>query len=720
MRKKIVGYALYCLVLVIVGIVSWVTKDAGAVPYNLTDGTKQSGTITLNGAVQDSANTTYDFRGILVGSNAASSMRFGFIGATHLSLTGQGSMLALRVKTVTTDPGSTADFKTTTHDSAYASILNARIIYTEQGIASAGDLYGFTSAGQSSLVKSGASNQVLRSNGVDSMPVWDNNLGGTFNFTTSTHTSAYVTNFNARTVYTEQGVAGNGDIFGFIGSGQTSLIKSGASNQLLRSNGVGSQPIWDNTVGGTFNFTTSNHASLYSTNLNARFVYTEKGITENGDLFGFIGSGQSSLVKSGPLGYILKSSGIGTMPRWEENTATADWENPGAIGNTTPNTIKATSETSTYGYYADLHATTANFVNSTHTSLAANTSMTIAGRALTAWVPSQNILVNSEFVGDAHPSQANSGLARSNDAYNVDMWNAYSSAGTYTNFVGVGVDSNAGTYNYMGIGHDSSTANRHYAVVQIIETALTKPVQGQKVSLSFSAEYLTTNLSASGLSAGILCSTATADAPNAVYSAVPTLGTAWTLVASTNTGTLAATWSTYYLENISIPNNCNNIAVTFWNPGTTEAVNATWLVANPKLEAGSGSTPYKPDNPLISLQKTYRYVNALPSAIGTAGAATIVDFTIVIPQPMSCNSPSASTPLSTMFSVMGMNGYLLYNTTNPAVSLPWAVASGGNRGFNIRLSNFSGMTTGTVTVYTQSAGAVGASVNNKIMLTCEM
>lgn len=365
MRKKIIGYALYCLVLVIVGVISLETRDAGAVPYNLTDGSKQSGTMTFNGSVQDSSVTTYNFNGNIQASNQASNVYYGFIGATNMSLTGTGSMLALRVKTITTDPGSTADFKSSTHDSTYATIFNARTVYTEQGIASSGDLYGFISSGQSSLVKSGASNQILRSNGVGSMPIWDNNIGGTFNFVNSTHTSSY------------------------------------------------------------------------STNGNIRNFYTEKGVAENGDMLGFVGSGQSSLVKSGPTGYVLKSSGIGTMPRWEDNTASTDWTIPGTIGSVTPNTGNFTSLTSTYEYVGESHATTIQvnagtmsyaYIGETHaTTVTANfigtQQLTVSGAGQSA-----------NFVGSTHTTISTAGITVTGGALLSSLtspWTSFTASGTF-------------------------------------------------------------------------------------------------------------------------------------------------------------------------------------------------------------------------------------------------------------------------------------------------
>ena len=64
-------------------------------------------------------------------------------------------------------------------------------------------------------------------------------------------------------------------------------------------------------------FTNVMATSTYTVNLNAKYVYMDDGVATNGDLYGFIGNGQSSLVKSGPTGYVLTSQGTGTMPAWK-------------------------------------------------------------------------------------------------------------------------------------------------------------------------------------------------------------------------------------------------------------------------------------------------------------------------------------------------------------------------------------------------------------------
>lgn len=109
----------------------------------------------------------------------------------------------------------------------------------------------------------GTSGQLLKSGGAGSLPTWTSSP----TFVTTTHDSAYVTNFNARTVYTEKGVATAGALYGFIAGGQSSFIPAGASGLVLTATGASSLPTWQAAAGGassniTYGFTSVEHSSL--------------------------------------------------------------------------------------------------------------------------------------------------------------------------------------------------------------------------------------------------------------------------------------------------------------------------------------------------------------------------------------------------------------------------------------------------------------------------
>jgi hypothetical protein len=106
-------------------------------------------------------------------------------------------------------------------------------------------------------------------------------------------------------------------------------------------------------TGGTFDFISVTHMSLTGM-LSTTAI--KVGNSQAGDMLGFIGDGQSSLVKSGPIGYVLKSGGVGVQPRWEAESGgggSPDWTAPGTIGSTTPNTGKFTTLRSTTGVTVD-------------------------------------------------------------------------------------------------------------------------------------------------------------------------------------------------------------------------------------------------------------------------------------------------------------------------------------------------------------------------------
>lgn len=361
---------------------------------------------------------------------------------------------------------------------------------------------------------------------------------------------------------------------------------------------------------------------------------------------------------------------------------------------------------------------TATFVASKHTSLAANTSMTIAGRALTAWVPAHNILVNSEFVGDVHPSQTSTTTVRTDDTYPLDMWNFYTTGSAY-NYIGSTVATvNKGTYRWAAVKANSAAYKG--AMVQIVENALTVPVQGQKVSLSFAAQYVTA-APTGAINGGILCSTATADAPNAVYSsgAVPTLGTAWTLIASVATNALTTDFVTYYLENVAIPNACNNIAVAFWN-STAEASGVIWQIANPKLEMGVGATPYMPDASAVARTKLYRYVwhGNKSSVMGSAVSSTQGHFGYSPPVQMLC-APAVSLANGTGgVSLYNIKAGTIQNTTSAASVGISGVAEGyGGVDLYVYFTGFSTLTAGDPHLLWNAAPL---AYLNYVIFTCEL
>lgn len=266
----------------------------------------------------------------------------------------------------------TGNFTSTTHTSLYSTNLNARTVYTEKGVAENGDLYGFIGSGQTSLVKSGPSGYVLKSRGIGTMPAWQAESGGggspdwtnpgtigsvtpnTIKGTTIESTSGLTIDaggiMSTDTVaaggsgiagYADPGTAiSSGDRLGyyFLGGAKDNAHSmdnaagmSAYATQNWSGSAAGTKLQFEVTPNGsttrstavtidqdsTATFVTSKHTSEYAASFNARTVYTEKGVAENGDLYGFIGSGQTSLVKSGASGLVLKSNGVGNMPIWD-------------------------------------------------------------------------------------------------------------------------------------------------------------------------------------------------------------------------------------------------------------------------------------------------------------------------------------------------------------------------------------------------------------------
>lgn len=303
-----------------------------------------------------------------------------------------------------------------------------------------------------------------------------------------------------------------------------------------------------------------------------------------------------------------------------------------------------------------------------------------------------NLLVNSGFIGDVHPSQTLANRGREDSSYNIDMWKGYTSVvGTagYYNYVSQLSDPLTGAYDFVGINH--ATITQQTSLVQFVENAVTSNLQGSVASLSFYAESVAGHIPAGGITGGVLCWTGTANVPikplpTSSWGASPQWSANWLpLTGIINTGILGTTWSYYKLENFAVPNSCKNLAVIFWTPGTTEAAGIEYHLANIKLEQGSTATAYKPLS--ISLENTmiYRYVSATYALIGVSNAAgSVVAASYNFPTEMLCASPA----ISLTGALTGFN----FRTGTSYVQSPPVISSPFKSQFfaYLNLNNFNG------------------------------
>lgn len=265
------------------------------------------------------------------------------------------------------------------------------------------------------------------------------------------------------------------------------------------------------------------------------------------------------------------------------------------------------------------------------------------------YIGNPNLLVNSEFYGDAHPLQTASTQGRPDTYYSVDMWKGYTSVATpagYYNYIAPKTDNLTGAFNFIGMNH-ATTASQQTALVQFVEGSVTSALQGSAVSLSFNAESLAQHIPVGGITGGVLCWTGTANSPSkplpgSSWGAVPVWSSSWSLLANTvNTGAMGTTWGYYKIENISVPTSCTNLAVIFWTSGTSEAAGIEYHLANIKLEQGATATTYKPDAPSFALTKLNRYVVAYRNMTGYSDAARLY-FILPLTNAMLCAAPVAS------------------------------------------------------------------------------
>lgn len=183
-------------------------------------------------------------------------------------------------------------------------------------------------------------------------------------------------------------------------------------------------------------------------------------------------------------------------------------------------------------------------------------------------------------------------------------------------------------------------ATAQVGFVQFLTAQQTRPLRGQKVSLSL-------DLWATGITNirfGVLSWTGTADAVTSdvvgTWDTLPTLATNWTYAKSSPGQSIQTTRTRHYLLDITIPTTANNLAVFVWLPAQ-EGSGDLFNVARVKLEPGTVATPFVARDPgveqaLISrlLQLIDASNNALDSNPGTRTAATTLTFPVKLDYPM--------------------------------------------------------------------------------------
>lgn len=171
------------------------------------------------------------------------------------------------------------------------------------------------------------------------------------------------------------------------------------------------------------------------------------------------------------------------------------------------------------------------------------------------------------------------------------------------------------------------TANNQVALVQFIENINAKKFQNKKVSLSFYAKTIGTEIA--NLRAAVLSWTGTADSLTSDVIATwaqdgtnPTWATNWTMENTPSNLALTSSYQQFKIENINIDTSeMTNLAVVIWVDDGTIASGDDFYITGVQLNVGETALSFQPKSFDDELRACMRYYeNSYPygTAVGTA------------------------------------------------------------------------------------------------------
>ena len=260
--------------------------------------------------------------------------------------------------------------------------------------------------------------------------------------------------------------------------------------------------------------------------------------------------------------------------------------------------------------------------------------------------------------------RATSFSAPANLAYTADRW--FSVWGTANRTVSRQAGFSGSQY-CMRVARNSGTTDNSYSgVVQIIETNNLYDLQGQTVTLSFSARRGSNFSAASNALLVYLSSGTVADQGSAVY-----WSPGWTgATAPINTSvTLGTTEQTFSLQ-ATIPANCLEINVAFQYLATgTAGANDYFEITNVQLEKGITATSfdYRPYGTELQLCQRYCYVIGGVTSASLANGSMYQTIAAYIPIPLPVQARVPPTGISVTGTYTLYANVTAYNVSSFAI-----------------------------------------------------
>lgn len=244
--------------------------------------------------------------------------------------------------------------------------------------------------------------------------------------------------------------------------------------------------------------------------------------------------------------------------------------------------------------------------------------LTVVDGAMLNTANAQYTMFKNKFINGAFNvwQRATSFSAPANLAYTADRW--FSIWGTANRTISRQAGFSGSQY-CMRIARNSGTTDNAYSgVIQIIEANNLIDLQGQTVTLSFSARRGSNFSAAANEMIVYLQSGTVADQGSGVYWSPGWTGSTAPIVSNV---ALSTTEQTFSLQ-ATIPANCQEIAVTFQYLATgTAGANDYFEITNVQLEKGSNATTFD-DRPFTTeLQLCQRYFASFVSLIVDNGPA---------------------------------------------------------------------------------------------------
>mgnify|MGYP001607235097 CR=1 FL=1 len=190
--------------------------------------------------------------------------------------------------------------------------------------------------------------------------------------------------------------------------------------------------------------------------------------------------------------------------------------------------------------------------------------------------------------------------SNNDDVYGADQWILLSDGNNVVSLTREATTVPAGSR--QALKATVVTANKKFVQLQIREASVSIPLRGKKMSLSIQARR-GSSATLTKMRMALISWNGTADAVTSDCVSVwngegtnPTLvfsGTGWAYIGTpVALGDLTTSYAAFKIENLTIPNDCNNLGILIWSDDATTTVGDELYLGQVKLELGSVITDF--------------------------------------------------------------------------------------------------------------------------------